>query len=255
MPSIYEAFPYLERDWDGISHSKSARFSDTEEWYFSRLNHLSGPICELGCGYGRLLVKLARSGIEVHGTDVAKPRVEAAKEYFSNLGIRNAHFHHCEMPRVPKGVLYDAVLLTTNAIGYIRAGTDKNRLLMNISAILKDDGLLLMDHSRGSLALQLLRHWPGLRGQVCNRRASIRSSLDWKSGDHAICESFVLQNDHNDKRVYSDLFKFDRAGQTLSRLRSAGFSIEQTYGSYKGHPLRPWSRMIALVARKDGHSA
>ncbi|HAS82952.1 MAG TPA: hypothetical protein DCS43_09855 [Verrucomicrobia bacterium] len=249
--SIYEALPFLERDWEAMAQTRATEYARIKDWYYRRLRHVSGPICELGCGYGRLIDDLARSGIEVHGTDAAEPRVNAAREHFAKLGIQNAVFHHCKMPSVPEGIRFDAVLLATNAIGYVQSDREKNTLLNNIHGMLKEDGLLLMDHGRGVSILKLLRYWPGLRGKACTHQSTIRSSLHWSRKQGAIRESFLLQGPHDKRQLFTDLFRFDKARKTLDRLRSAGFAIEETCGSFAGSPFRPWSRMIAIVARKE----
>ncbi len=248
--SIYEAFPFLERDWEAMAQTKAKTYAQIKHWYHSRLRHVSGPICELGCGYGRLVADLARSGIEVHGTDAAEPRVNAAREYFAKLGIQNAVFHHCKMPSVPEGVGFDAVLLATNAIGYVKTDNEKHTLLNNIHTMLKDDGILLMDHGRGVSILKLLRYWPGLRGRVSTFESKIRSSLHWSRKHGAVRESFVVRDANNNRQLFTDLFTFDKALKTLNRLRDAGFVIEETCGSFAGNPFSRWSRMIAIVARK-----
>lgn len=249
--SIYEALPYLERDWEGISRSRASVFAQIEKWYHSRLRNVSGPVCELACGYGRLLVGLARSGLEVHGTDAALSRLNAAREHFMNEGLENAHFHHCRMPCVPQGVRFGAVILATNAIGYVHSDSDKRALLSNIASMLDDGGLLLMDHGRGASFLKLLRYWPGLRGDVGRKQASMRSSLSWCNTRDGVLETFVLRGGNRGPQVFCDIFRFDRAGKTLNRLRQAGFQIVESCGSYSGSPLRPWSRMIAVVARLE----
>lgn len=249
--SIYEDLPFLERDWEGYRGAEACRFAQMQAWYHSRISRVKGPVCELACGYGRLLVELARVGIEVHGTDVAPARLQAARQHFDKEGLGNAHFHLCPMPNVPQGVKFAAIILAANAVGYLTDGQRKRELFANIAGALADDGLLLMDHGRGSAVLRLLRFWPGLRGRLGKGDRRVRSSLQWSRSHNVILETFFVREAGAPPRIYQDTFRFDHASTTLLRLKEAGFKIVETCGSFEGSQLRPWSRILAVTAQVE----
>ena len=249
--SIYECLPFLERDWEGYCGAEAYRFAQMQAWYHARISRVKGPVCELACGYGRLLVELARAGIEVHGTDVAPSRIQAARQHFDKEGLVNAHFHLCPMPNVPQGVKFGAIILAANAVGYLADSQRKRELFANIAGALADNGLLLMDHGRGSAVLRLLRCWPGLRGRLGKGDRRIRSSLQWSRSHNVIVETFFVREAGAPPRIYQDTFRFDRASVTLLRLKEAGFEIVETCGSFQGSPLRPWSLMLAVTAQVE----
>lgn len=249
--SIYEAFPSIEKDWEGFGGKQARHFAQMSEWYYSRLSGLGGPVCELGCGYGRLLLPLARNGVEVHGTDAIAARIEAARETFAGEQLSNAYFHHCTMPQMPAGLRFRAVLLAANAIGYLLTCQEKQTLFNNIAASLDNDGLLLMDFAMGSCILHALRFWPGLRGEIFARSGkSLHSSLHWSGQRNAIAERFVLRNEARGSELFCDYFRFESVSTTIAQLKQAGFEVVEAAGSFDGSAHRFWSRRLALVARR-----
>ena len=46
-------------------------FQDDVAFYLGLAEHTGGPLLELGCGTGRLLIPLARAGFEITGVDLS----------------------------------------------------------------------------------------------------------------------------------------------------------------------------------------
>jgi len=247
--TVYDRVPLLERDWAGLSVSRARLLAASEQWYWRRLDSIQGPVCELGCGYGRLLLRLARSGVLVHGCDVSESRIRAAESFFRDERLPNCTFEVRSMPEVPDRRGFHAVILALNAIGYVVDEADKRRLLGNIAGILKPGGLLLMDHARGSTLLRVLRRWPGLRGKVGADGSRLKSHLHWDGRKDCICETFILHDSRGQTIESLDYFRFTSVRRTLTLLSDAGFQVEELCGSFAGTRYRPWSRMVALVAR------
>ncbi|MBE2214934.1 MAG: class I SAM-dependent methyltransferase [Opitutaceae bacterium] len=249
--SIYDAVPWLERSWSAMAESRERFLQGSEAWYSRNLSGIDGCVCELGCGFGRLLVPLARRGVCVHGMDASAARVAAARELFATLGSGESTFEVLRMPEVPRGRQFDAVILALNAIGYVRTFEDKVTLMRGIASILKPGGLLLMDQRRGSLLLRLVRRWPGLKGKIAQTTgANLVSGLRWDSSASGIRETFELQAADGTVQVFHDTFRFCSVSATLRMLQASGFRIERCDGGFSGGAFRPWSRTIAIVARR-----
>lgn len=236
--------------------SRKAHFlAQSEQWYFRRLKNIRGPVCELACGFGRLLLPLARHGVPVCGCDTSPQRISAAQRLFAEEGLRDWHFEVCTMPDVPKRGGFHAVMLALNAVGYVQDPGDKRRLFQNIASMLAPGGLFLMDFRRGSIFMRLLRRWPGLCGSTKRGGEQMKSRLHWDRKAGSICETFHLRTSNGDRREFRDYFRFSSVRETIRMLRKSGFSIEMTQGAFCGKPYRPWSFMIAIVARRtdDGN--
>jgi len=252
--TVYDLVPLLELDWEGISVARARLLAASEDWYWNRLSGVRGPVCELACGYGRLLLRFARAGVPVHGCDGVPHRVSAARKLFAEESLSDCTFEVQSMPEVPERRDFHAVILALNAIGYVTEDSEKRRLLGNIARILKPGGRLLLDYARGSAFLRLLRYWPGLRGCVGPDGARLSSCLRWDSRTDSICEKFVWRGPKGERHEFADHFRFASVRQTLAMLQDSGFSVTELCGSFAGTPYRPWSTRIALVARleRDG---
>jgi len=247
--NVYETVPLLEQDWEGMAVSKASLLAGSEDWYNKRLQYIAGPVCELGCGYGRLLLRLARRGVEVYGCDASKKRIEAAKTLFEKESLANFTFEVCSMPKVPKQNGFQAVILSLNAIGYVLSVSDKRKLFRNIAQILAPRGVILLDHGKGSNLLRLFRFFPGLNGRVSDGHAQLSSHLKWDAKRACICETFQFTDEDGRTKEFRDYFRFTSVKKTFSLLRETGFHLQESCGSFSGAPYRPWSKMVALVAK------
>ena len=50
-----------------------------EAFYFDAATRCSGPVLELACGTGRMLVPMAKAGLDVTGLDVSPVMLEGAR--------------------------------------------------------------------------------------------------------------------------------------------------------------------------------
>ena len=251
---VYRRHPLLEEQWSAFRAGR-ASLQASANWYAARLAESSGPVCELACGYGRLLLPAAVAGREVYGTDAVPERIAAARRLFVVQGDL-ARFEVLRLPAVPHlercmgGRHFADVVLACNALGYVLTESAKLKLFKGVHAILRPGGRFLFDHGRGSGVLRVLGRWPGLRGSVGTSGHHMRSQLRWDRREHCVRERFV-EGIHGDFVAAStDRFRFTTVRRTLALVREAGFELEQACGSFGGEPLRPWSRRLVAVARR-----
>ena len=57
-------------------------------FYSTLCRDTDGPILELACGTGRLLVPILRDGADIEGLDVSRPMIAALKERLRIQGLR-----------------------------------------------------------------------------------------------------------------------------------------------------------------------
>lgn len=246
---VYRRHPLLEREWSVFRAARRASLEPSARWYAARLAESDGPVCELACGYGRLLIPAARAGRAVVGTDAVAKRVSAARRVFCEAGIEGS-FEVLRLPAVPRGLRFTDVVLACNGLGYLLAEEAKTELFSNVHEILLPGGRFLFDHGRGSAVLRALGRWPTLRGSLGSSGGGLRSELSWDRGGGYVRERFVEESGDGERASGTDLFRFTPARRTLLLARSAGFELECVRGSFFGGPLRPWSRRLVVVARR-----
>jgi SAM-dependent methyltransferase len=247
---VYRRHPLLEQQWSVFQASGGrAALGPSERWYAARLEESTGPVCELACGYGRLLVAAARAGRPVFGTDAVPERIDAARTLFAEMRF-DSDFEVMRLPEVPKGQQFSDVVLACNALGYVLSERDKAKLFDRIHDALLPGGRLLMDHGRGSAVLRALGRWPGLRGSLRASGDQMRSALRWDREQDCVIEQFIEQTEDGSVLASTDQFRFTSVRRTLAMLKHAGFQLTQVCGSFTGEPLRPWSRRVVAVAQR-----
>jgi ubiquinone/menaquinone biosynthesis C-methylase UbiE len=81
LSSVVNSYPVAAKYYDG-AYASIRDLVDTE-FYFELAKSNSGPVLEIGCGTGRILLPIARAGIEIHGVDNSAPMLGILKESLS----------------------------------------------------------------------------------------------------------------------------------------------------------------------------
>ena len=103
-----------------------------------------GPVLELGCGNGRILLELARHGIDAIGIDasagmLAELRRKAA---LRSLPVRAVRMNLADLALRPG---FAVILCPYSLITYVTADDDVARLLDRIRSLLAPDGMFVVD--------------------------------------------------------------------------------------------------------------
>ncbi len=77
----------------GFYDSLSAGLDGDEAFYVEEARKASGPVLEIGCGTGRIMIPIAESGVNIVGLDSAPAMLEVAREQNSRFTRRNAAPH------------------------------------------------------------------------------------------------------------------------------------------------------------------
>jgi 2-polyprenyl-3-methyl-5-hydroxy-6-metoxy-1,4-benzoquinol methylase len=101
-------------------------------------------VLDLGCGYGRVSVPLARRGCIVTGVDASEPMLELAEERARAGGVA-IDLVHCDMREIDAPEEFDAVLSLGTALGYVEAEQADAAALAAAGRSLVAGGRLLID--------------------------------------------------------------------------------------------------------------
>lgn len=103
--------------------------------------HIS-EILDLGCGTGRIAIKLAERGYRVTGVDWNKTAINLAKENDNKSLVNFIHEDYHELNYKSK---FHCVLSWYTSFGYF-SDKENNELLNRVFSALKSDGLFILDH-------------------------------------------------------------------------------------------------------------
>jgi SAM-dependent methyltransferase len=251
-------FDRLARYYDWEHHDYDADIP----LYLDFARRTGGPILEVACGTGRLMVPLLEQGERVVGIDSSGPMLERARRAIRRAGLVNrATLHQADMRTLDLGERFRLAIFGLDSFGLLPTLADQIAALERIGRHLERDGLLVVDLSNGNgrgaeptdeLVLQ--------RAGVDPETGRLLSKWTARATDHAEQVDHYtyffddVQDDGTVRRVTTELaLRYFGRFELELLLERAGLAPEAFYGSYDLAPFAMGSeRLIAVAARSDG---
>jgi len=129
-------------DWEYRRRRQDVRF------YRSLVTEKGGPVLDLGCGTGRLLVPLIRAGLEVVGVDLSWSMLRRAQSRLVRLpaGVRRrANLLRGDMTRLTFRRPFAVVLVAFHGLQHVATAAQMTRALRSFAAALEPGGWLVFD--------------------------------------------------------------------------------------------------------------
>ena len=251
-------------DYDRIApfyDIEHAQFDADLDMYRNCAQLRTGPLLELACGSGRLLVPLAREGYELTGVDSSEAMLKIAREALERGGLaRRCRLVQQDMCTLNLGQTFSMAFVALGSFAHLSSRRQQQQALAAIRAHLTPGGLFILDISNADA-----RYMEHLSGQILHQGT-------WQQKDGTLLTHFVspassttqhlleLTHFYDIHRqggpvqrtiITTHLYLFERAEMELL-LEQAGFVIKEVYGD---HELGPYThespRMIFLT--EAGH--
>ena len=225
---------------------------------FAELN--GGPLLELGCGTGRLLVPLAEAGFEITGVDMSEQMLAIAQAKIDEADVAGrATLLRADMRDAQLEQRYRMAFIAINSFMHLTSMEDQLAALHSWRDALLPGGLLIIDlynpnpqrlvEADGRLELQGRWFDPETGATVLKQMS--RTLDDTRQLQHVM---FIYDEVFPDGAVRRTLAPFQARylyrfeGELL--LDKAGFVPEQVYGSYDLDPFSGESERLIFVARR-----
>jgi len=199
-------------------------------------------IVDVGCGRGRHSITLAERGYNVTGFDLSPQAIHRAKTIAADRNLQNVTFLVNDM-REPLRETFDAALNLFTTFGYFIDEDQNVGVLKNISAMLKPNGLFLIDFMNAKKVERELI--PSESGEHNGVKYSISRYID----DGFVYKniSFSEDSDQPGEEFTERVQLFDKKWFT-DNLKKSGFEPISYWGNYDGEPFDPLnsSRLIIL---------
>lgn len=245
-------------DWDtGLE-------DDDFDFFRNLAARTGGPVLEIGCGTGRVLMPLARAGIRVTGVDIAPAMLARARAKLAAAGLLDrVRLIEADAQTFTVDDRFRLAFIALNTFMHMTTADMQRRTLDRIKAHLHPSGLLaldlfnphpdLLDDADGRLIHDFTRPGPS-DGAATTRFHSQR--VDPATGTMEI--AFIYDEAAPDgvvRRTVApfDLHYFSRREIELL-LESCGYAIENVYGSYDLEPYWAGSPKLLVVATARGRS-
>ncbi len=236
-----------------------------EDWsmWQTLTEQVDGPILEVGCGTGRLLLLLAEAGHTLTGLDLSKVALDAAEAKIKAAGLtrrvslRLADMRNFDLPQQN----FALALIPLNTFMHCHTIDDQLATLKAVSHHLRPGGQLVID---------LFHPDPMLLAEADGRLYFEAETVDELTGhtvqwywqhDIDLAQqmrhlTYILDEIDEEGLVrraqISFSLRFVYRYEMELLLRASGFTLETIYGSYELEPFHSHSpKMIFVAARKE----
>lgn len=142
LQPLSDNYDRIARFYD-VDMARNMAFDDVG-FYVGLCAQVKGPVLELGCGNGRILLELAQHGIDAIGVDASAGMLEELrrKAALRSLPVRALRMDVADLA-LPPG--FSAILCPYSLITYITHDDEVARLLARIRGLLAPGGMLVID--------------------------------------------------------------------------------------------------------------
>ncbi|WP_422529337.1 class I SAM-dependent methyltransferase [Serratia fonticola] len=138
-PSVFDK-EYIQFSSNYLTNERTQHEVNNIVAYFG--DKRISEILDLGCGTGRIAIKLAERGYNVTGLDWNKTAINLAKENDKKSLVNFIHEDYHELNYKTK---FNCILSWYTSFGYF-SDKENNELLNKVFSALKPDGFFILDH-------------------------------------------------------------------------------------------------------------
>ena len=233
-------------------------------FYVDLAKQIGGPILEMGCGTGRVLLPIARMGIEIHGLDNAPTMLGILRERIQNEPeqVRSQiALHQGDMRQFRGQKKYALVTIPFRPMQHMYTLEDQVAALKTGAFHLDNDGILaldvffpkfqLMDVGIGEEMLEL--EWPARShpGRIV-RRYFKKDAVD--KIHQVFSATFIFRTYHNETLVSEETERIKLSYYAYPQLKAlfrlTGLEAVEEYGSFSKTPLDNTAKEMIFLLRR-----
>ncbi len=235
-------------------------------FYVDLARKSGGPVLEIGCGTGRVLLGIAREGIEIEGVDNSRPMLAVLRKHLKaeSAEVRGrVTLHDGDMRDLRLGREFPLVIIPFRPLQHMYTLEDQVAALKTAAAHLCDGGHLAFDvfypkfelipAGIGEEILELEWH-VDLDPVKIVRRYFRKESYDKIA--QTFSATFLYRTYYDEKLVNEEIEPLKMSYYTYPQMRAllamSGLEIVEEYGSFKKTPLDNDATDMVLVVRKAG---
>lgn len=228
---------------------------DDLDFYTALARRAGGPVLELMCGTGRVLVPLARSGLEVTGIDSNHLMLEKAHRKLSREPAdvqKRATLLNADARQFELGRRFNLVILAFSSVNHLLTPDDQDRSMACIRRHLSDDGLLavasFIPHPGKLHSGKLDREVELSNGDLLIRHSTLSSD----AAGTLMHVGYRWQVERAGRMVREWNSELDlrllKPNQLKALLEGAGLQLVERWGGYRDEPLDPKGDVVVFVA-------
>lgn len=202
-------------------------------------------ILDLGCGNGRNSIVAAQLGLKVVALDLspellAMAQIKARKNNAPLLFVRG------DMRHLPLTGSFDAVWSLFTSFGYFSTDKENERVIREITAVLKPGGFLLLDYLN---VLQCLLNMES-RDVLEKGQYKVIQERSYNKATNRIEKSISI-HENGETRDYHESVRAFLLPELLQFFKNAGLLCTSVYGDYDMNPFTQSSPRLVLIGQKQ----
>jgi SAM-dependent methyltransferase len=262
MPATIDSYQITAKYYDGAYAAKQDLVD--LPFYLELSEESPGPVLEIACGTGRVLVPIARKGIDIHGIDNSKPMLDILKR---NLQKESAEarakitLHEGDMREFRLNKQFPLVIIPFRPMQHMHTVEDQVRALKTAASHLTKDGILAFDVFYPKFELINTKMGEEVREMEwqasSDPTAIVRRYFRKESVDkinQVFNFTFIYRTFKDDKIVAEEAESFQLCFYTYPHLRAlfllAGLEIAEEYGSFAKTPMDNRAEQMIFLLRK-----
>jgi SAM-dependent methyltransferase len=231
-------------------------------FYLDLTKRSGGPVLEIACGTGRVLLPIARQGIAIDGVDNSLPMLSVLKSHIENEPPqirRNITVHNGDMRDFRLRKKYPLVIIPFRPLQHMHTVQDQLKALTTAAFQLQKDGILAFDVFYPKFELIPA----GLGQEILD--------LEWQAGKDSVVRgyfrkesvdkinqnftfTFIFRTYQGDKIVHEESEPFILSYYTYPHLKAlfllAGLEPFAEYGSFAKTPLDNTADQMIFLLKK-----
>jgi SAM-dependent methyltransferase len=258
MPTAVNSYLVASKHYD--SAYDAMRLVDAP-FYTDLARHAGGPVLEIGCGTGRVLLPTAREGIDIHGLDNSAPMMAVLKEKITHETLdvqQRITLHAGDMRDFRLNRKFPLVTIPFRPLQHMYTLADQVAALKSAAAHVADAGLLAFDvfypkFDRLLLGIgeeQFEAEWSPTPGTVI-RRFYRKEGVDKINQSFSL--TFIFRTYRNGELVLEEKEGLKMSYYTYPHLRAlfllAGVEPIAEYGSFAKTPLDNTAEEMIFLLR------
>ncbi|HEY9384705.1 MAG TPA: class I SAM-dependent methyltransferase [Gemmatimonadales bacterium] len=235
------------------------------DFYVAAAREAGGPVLELGCGTGRILIPTARAGLEIVGVDLSPRMLAVCRERLRNEAEEvqaRVELVHADMRRFELGRRFGLATLPFRPFQHLLTVEDQLACLAQIHRHLADAGVLILDLFNPSLDFLANRAIGAELGEeppfsmpdgrrIVRRHKVVAQDRFEQINDVEISYDVSYPEGREERVVHAFRMRYLFRFEAEHLLARSGFLVEQLYADYDKSPYgSTYPGDLIFVARK-----
>ncbi len=250
----------------GLYDSYSTGLDGDEAFYVEEAARADGPVLEIACGTGRIMIPIAESGVSIVGLDLAPAMLEVARRKTAALPDetrRRIEIVDGDMRTFSLERRFPLAIIPYRAFLHMMTDDDQRRALTRIREHLTDRGRLVFNVFDPSIELIAaymrplggsLKHVGSFTHPETGNRVMVSDTRRYDPLEQTLEEHRFFEEVDDEGRVLSKTttplyLRYVHRFEMQHLLKLCGYEVEALYGDFRRGPFRHGNEQVWVARR------